>query len=57
MAKEVENEIRTGARHSFEGPIMDRDGTERVAAGAVADDGMLLGMDWFVQGVSGDLPK
>lgn len=57
LAKEVENEIRTGARHSFEGPIMDRDGTERVAAGAVADDGMLLGMDWFVQGVSGDLPK
>jgi simple sugar transport system substrate-binding protein len=57
MAKEIEADIRTGARHSFEGPIVDRDGTERVAAGAVADDGMLLGMDFFVKGVSGDLPK
>ncbi len=57
MAKEIEADIRMGTCHSFEGPIVDRDGTERVAAGAVADDGMLLGMDFFVKGVSGDLPK
>lgn len=57
MAKELEADLRMGARHSFEGPIMDRDGVERVPAGSVADDGMLLGMDFFVKGVSGDLPK
>ncbi|MEL7153391.1 MAG: BMP family ABC transporter substrate-binding protein [Pseudomonadota bacterium] len=57
MAKEVEADVRMGTRHPFTGPIVDRDGVERVAAGAVADDGMLLGMDFFVKGVSGDLPK
>ena len=57
MAKQAELGVRDGSIHPFTGPIMDRDGAERVAAGAVADDGMLLGMDWFVKGVSGDLPK
>ena len=57
MAAEAEAGIIDGSLHPFTGPIMDRDGTERVAAGAVADDGMLLGMDWFVKGVKGDLPK
>ena len=57
MAKEAEAAVRLGEVHPFTGPIVDRDGTERVAAGAVADDGMLLGMDWFVKGVKGDLPK
>ncbi|MEM1164126.1 MAG: BMP family ABC transporter substrate-binding protein [Pseudomonadota bacterium] len=57
MAKQAELAVRDGSVHPFTGPITDRDGAERVAAGAVADDGMLLGMDWFVKGVSGDLPK
>ncbi|MGD1923705.1 MAG: BMP family ABC transporter substrate-binding protein [Paracoccaceae bacterium] len=57
MAAEVEAEVRMGVRHPFAGPIVDRDGTERVPVGQNADDGMLLGMDFFVQGVSGDLPK
>ena len=57
MAKQAELAVRDGSVHPFTGPIVDREGTERVAAGAVADDGMLLGMDWFVKGVSGDLPK
>ena len=50
-------DVASGALHPFTGPINDRDGTERIAAGAVADDGMMLGMDWFVEGVEGDLPK
>ncbi len=57
MAKEAEDAVRSGATHPFAGPIVDRDGTERIAAGQSADDGMLLGMDWFVKGVKGDLPK
>ena len=57
MAKEAEAKIRTGKVHAFTGPMIDRDGKERLAAGQVADDGMLLGMDFFVQGVKGDLPK
>ena len=38
-------------RHVFEGPLSDRDGKERVAAGAVLGDGDLWNMDWFVDGV------
>ncbi|MEM7056183.1 MAG: BMP family ABC transporter substrate-binding protein [Pseudomonadota bacterium] len=57
MAKQAELSVRDGSIHPFTGPIVDRDGKERVPAGAVADDGMLLGMDFFVKGVSGDLPK
>ncbi|MEO0820743.1 MAG: BMP family ABC transporter substrate-binding protein [Pseudomonadota bacterium] len=57
MAKTAEEAIRSGTLHPFTGPISDRDGTERLAAGETASDGMLLGMDWFVEGVSGNLPK
>jgi len=56
-AKKAVADIASGAVHPFAGPIKDRDGVERVAAGAVADDGMLLGMNWFVEGVLGDLPR
>jgi len=57
MAEKAEADIRSGKVHPFTGPIRNRDGKERIPAGAVADDGMLLGMDWFVEGVEGDLPK
>lgn len=57
MAKDIEEKIRLGRLDIFAGPISDRDGTEQIPAGAVADDGMLLGMNWFVPGVEGDLPK
>ncbi|WP_420436571.1 BMP family ABC transporter substrate-binding protein [Candidatus Poriferisodalis sp.] len=46
--------IRTGAWDVFTGPISDQDGTERVAAGETMEDGPMLGMDWFVEGVVGD---
>jgi basic membrane lipoprotein Med (substrate-binding protein (PBP1-ABC) superfamily) len=35
----------------YAGPLADRDGKERVAAGAVLGDADLWGMDWYVQGV------
>lgn len=47
-------QIRTGAWDVFTGPINDQDGTEQVAAGETMDDGSMLGMDWFVEGVVGD---
>ena len=57
MAEEAEEAIRTGKVHAFTGPIVDRDGKERLPAGEIASDEMLLGMDFFVEGVKGDLPK
>ena len=56
-AEKAAADVASGAVHPFTGPIKDRDGVERIAAGATADDGMMLGMDWFVEGVLGDLPK
>jgi len=35
----------------YAGPLVDRDGVERVKAGAVLDDGGLWKMDWYVKGV------
>ena len=57
MAKAQEEAIRLGRFDIFTGPISDRDGNLQIPEGETADDGMLLGMNWFVPGVEGDLPK
>jgi simple sugar transport system substrate-binding protein len=57
LAKETEEKIRSGALHPFQGPVRDQSGTVRVAEGEVLSDGDLLGMDWYVEGVEGSLPK
>jgi simple sugar transport system substrate-binding protein len=49
--------IRSGEFHPFTGPIMDQNGEIKVAAGEVADEGMLLGMNWYVQGIDEKLPQ
>ena len=56
-AAAMEAKIRSGAFHPFTGPIHDREGRLRVAEGERADDGMLLGMDWYVKGVDDTLPR
>ena len=45
--------IVDGSAPVFAGPIEDRDGTERVAAGVAIDDAGLWKMDWYVEGVQG----
>ena len=57
LAKETEEAIRSGALHPFAGPIKDQSGKIVIEAGKVADDGMLLGMNFYVEGVEGSLPK
>ena len=49
--KAARDEIVAGTRQVYAGPLTDRDGKERVAAGAVLDDGSLWKMDWYVKGV------
>lgn len=49
--------IRTGAVHPFTGPINRQDGTPWLAAGQTAPDGDLLGMDFYVEGISGEIPN
>ena len=49
--------ILDGTLHPFTGPIKNQAGETVVAAGESLDDGALLGMDWYVEGVQGKLPK
>ena len=57
LARETIEAIRTGAFHPFTGPIKNQAGEEVVAAGKVADDGMLAGMNFYVQGIDDKLPE
>ena len=57
MVKKAEADIIAGTLHPFAGPINDQMGKEKVAAGKNLDDGSLLSMNWYVQGVQGKLPK
>jgi basic membrane lipoprotein Med (substrate-binding protein (PBP1-ABC) superfamily) len=47
----AERQAIVDGKHVFAGPLSDRDGKERVAAGAVLDDAALWQMDWYVDGV------
>jgi basic membrane protein A len=56
-AIKLQNDLTSGAVHSFEGPIYNQLGELVVPAGAVADDGMLAGMSFYVQGIDDELPQ
>ncbi|WP_118137204.1 BMP family ABC transporter substrate-binding protein [Oceanicella sp. SM1341] len=57
MAMEARDAIAAGTLHPFTGPINKQDGSPWLAEGEVADDGTLLGMNFYVEGIEGDLPK
>ena len=57
LAAKTAESIRTGALHPFAGPISNQAGEVVVPAGAVADDGMLAGMNFYVEGVDDKLPQ
>jgi simple sugar transport system substrate-binding protein len=57
LAQKTYDNLRTGKLHAFSGPINDQSGKQVVAAGAVADDGMLAGMNFYIEGIDGELPK
>jgi basic membrane protein A and related proteins len=49
--------IKSGKIVIFKGPINNQDGSPKVKAGEVLDDGAIAGMDWLAEGVEGQLPK
>ena len=57
MVKEKEKAIADGSFHPFSGPIQKQDGTEVIPAGKQLTDKDLLGMNYYVQGVLGSIPK
>ena len=56
-AEVVKEGIVDGSLHPFQGPINDQSGKEIVAEGEIVDDKTLLGMNYYVEGVQGELPK
>jgi basic membrane protein A len=56
-AEEIQAKITDGSFHPFTGPIFDQAGAEKYAAGVVAPDGDLLGMNWYVKGIDDKLPQ
>ena len=49
--------LADGSYHAFTGPLNKQDGTPFLAAGEVADDGTLAGMNFYVEGIEGDIPQ
>ena len=53
----MKDAIASGDYHPFTGPINKQDGSVWLAAGEIADDGTLLGMNFYVEGINGDVPQ
>jgi basic membrane protein A len=49
--------IADGSYHPFTGPIKKQDGSDWLADGEVSEDGPLLGMNFYVEGITGDIPQ
>ncbi|MEM1430312.1 MAG: BMP family ABC transporter substrate-binding protein [Pseudomonadota bacterium] len=56
-AMALKESIAAGEYHPFTGPLNMQDGSVWLADGEVADDGTLLGMNFYVEGLSGDIPQ
>ncbi len=50
-------DIVSGAKHVYDGPLVNQAGETVIAAGERLEDGAILGMDWHVEGVNSPLPK
>ena len=56
-AMQLRDDLASGAYHAFTGPINKQDGSAWLSAGEIADDGTLLGMNFYVEGIEGDIPQ
>ena len=57
LAEETEARIKSGEFNPFTGPVNKQDGTPWLADGEVAEDGVLLGLNFYVEGVDDQLPQ
>jgi basic membrane protein A and related proteins len=57
MAEETEAKIKSGALEPFTGPVNRQDGSVWLKDGEEAEDGTLLGMNFYVEGVDDKLPQ
>jgi simple sugar transport system substrate-binding protein len=53
----MKDALADGSYHAFTGPLNKQDGTPWLAEGETASDGDLLGMNFYVEGLTGDIPN
>ncbi len=53
----LKKRIADGEMSIFSGPVKGQDGSTRVADGNTLNDREILSMNWYVEGVEGQLPK
>lgn len=53
----MKDAIAAGEYHPFTGPLKKADGSDWLAEGEVADDGTLLGMGFYVEGIDAEIPQ
>ena len=56
-ADSIKASIVDGSFHPFQGPIKNQAGEVKVKEGESLADGDLAGMNWYVEGVDGTMPK
>lgn len=56
-AQALSDAIAAGEYHPFTGPLNHQDGSVLLAEGEVADDGMLISMNYYVEGIEGSIPQ
>ncbi|GHF46799.1 BMP family ABC transporter substrate-binding protein [Seohaeicola zhoushanensis] len=56
-ANALKDKIASGEYHPFTGPLKKQDGSDWLAEGETADDGTLAGMNFYVEGIVGDIPQ
>ncbi|UZD91406.1 BMP family ABC transporter substrate-binding protein [Cognatishimia activa] len=49
--------LASGEYHAFTGPINKQDGSAWLADGETADDGTLAGMNFYIEGIEGEVPN
>ncbi len=53
----LQEKIASGEVHPFTGPLNKQDGSVWLAEGEVADDATLAGLNFYVEGITGDIPQ
>ncbi|MFY0692281.1 MAG: BMP family ABC transporter substrate-binding protein [Paracoccaceae bacterium] len=53
----LRDEMAAGTYHPFTGPLKKQDGSDWLAEGEVADDGTLAGMNFYVEGLTAEIPN
>ena len=56
-AQAIADAISAGEYHPFTGPLDKQDGSPWLADGEIADDGTLLGLNFYVEGLEGTIPQ